>query len=509
MGKPSWSALVNKLLLGTVRSDKPLGELLQQLGEQADDRDPEIELLDAAAAYSVFKKAAGPVRQAAVNGFSEAPPETAPVCSPGLTVMVLEILEGDHRKAFPELIKIFQKVGLVLPPIALPLIEKRIAVGESTLQHVRGVIGHRGEWYFRNFSGFHPGGPNFAGLEWHTASVPERAGLLSDTGTETVIKLEWLRSDWEDLYFRDKVQLLEALGPVPDPQLEDFLEYCLDDGRKPVRQAAIRLLKALPGSGLTGRMKNRLKGSVGMENGKIRILKVQPLGKEAKRDGITSKPVREGLTEEESVCFQLLASVPPSELPATCGLQPGHLGTLWDSGRTGKVFFEGILEALLFHPAPEFSERALKLWLDWPEDPVWSRFGIHRVLAMADPASIQMVLSRQIRENDHWLECSSPLLQVLETLPAPWQDDLCMLLLQGIRKYLESDELFHWRMPLFSGVLTNLAYGIRPRHLKKVREGWNERAPLWSYYQGDIQRMITTVEFRLLLHQAVKKDGRL
>ncbi|MCO8273163.1 SWIM zinc finger family protein [Actinoplanes sp. TRM 88003] len=151
--------------------------------------------------------------------------------------------------------------------------------------------------------------------DWHTGSSGERLGHLTALrATDPGRARELLESTWAQESSDDRARFLGALatglGPADDP----FLEQALDDRRKEVREAALGLLRQLPGSQLRARMKERALSLVQRERrllgaDRLTVTPPQELDAVLRRDGVAATPAR-GIGVSAWLLEEVVAAAP-------------------------------------------------------------------------------------------------------------------------------------------------------------------------------------------------------
>ncbi|TDO41366.1 SWIM zinc finger family protein [Paractinoplanes brasiliensis] len=189
-----------------------------------------------------------------------------------------------------------------VPPAALPALldaGRRNSTVRPALARVAGrrgawLAGMRGDWrWLRDEATVIVALP-----DWHTGSSGERVGHLTHLReTDPARGRELLESTWAEESSDDRARFLGALATGLSLDDDPFLERALDDRRKEVREAALDLLRRLPGSQLRGRMAERALTLVRRERrlvGADRLVVTPPeeLDAALRRDGVASTPAR-------------------------------------------------------------------------------------------------------------------------------------------------------------------------------------------------------------------------
>ncbi|WP_250033376.1 SWIM zinc finger family protein [Paractinoplanes maris] len=206
-----------------------------------------------------------------------------------------------------------------VPPGALPaLLEagRRNSIVRPALALVAGrrgawLAGRRADWRW-----LHDETPVAVVLpDWHTGSAGERLGHLTELrASDPARARELLESTWAQESSDDRARFLGALATGLSEADDPFLERALDDRRKEVREAALDLLRRLPGSQLRGRMAERALALVRRERrllgaDRLTVTPPEELDASLRRDGVASTPAR-GIGVSAWLLEEIVAGAP-------------------------------------------------------------------------------------------------------------------------------------------------------------------------------------------------------
>jgi hypothetical protein len=133
---------------------------------------------------------------------------------------------------------------------------------------------------------------------WQTGSLGERLGFLTSLRRSAPGRArELVESTWAEESSEDRARFVGAFRVGLSLDDDAFLDRALDDRRREVREAALELLRALPGSSLGARMAERARAAVQVEqrrHGADRLVVTPPeeLTAELRRDGVGATPAR-------------------------------------------------------------------------------------------------------------------------------------------------------------------------------------------------------------------------
>ncbi|HRF38116.1 MAG TPA: DUF5691 domain-containing protein, partial [Saprospiraceae bacterium] len=139
----------------------------------------------------------------------------------------------------------------------LPLVLEWLAKEKSRFEEARPLLGARGRWLMAQLPEWQPLLKETDPKSWQIASLEERKKILLQVRkTNPEAGLQQLRSTWAEDGWKERHELLKRLETGLSLSDESFLETCLDDKRREIRQTAARLLALLPGSALSERLQS-------------------------------------------------------------------------------------------------------------------------------------------------------------------------------------------------------------------------------------------------------------
>jgi hypothetical protein len=287
----------------------------------------EASLLDAAA-VALTRRRAGVIPGGGHEPVAAAPDETDAPLPRAAGVRLARILGGSvpggaqlAQELLAQWLSAAADRGGHVPPVALPALldaGRRNSIVRPALAQVvgrRGVwlAGRRADWrWLRDEAG--PAAA-MSPADWETGTSGERLGLLTALRTTDPARgRELLENTWQHDSSEDRARFVTALGTGLSIDDDPFLEQALDDRRKEVREAALELLRRLPGASLGRRMAERARAAVRFERqapGPGRLIVTPPAGLDAalRRDGVAATPAR-GLGVSAWLLEEVLAGAP-------------------------------------------------------------------------------------------------------------------------------------------------------------------------------------------------------
>ncbi|MEU4163715.1 SWIM zinc finger family protein [Actinoplanes sp. NPDC026670] len=338
--------------------------------------------------------------------------------------------------------------GGVVPPVLLPDLLEAGRRNTSVRADMARVAGRRGAWLAAQRAEWrwllNEAAPALT-CDWTTATSAERLGHLTALrATDPDRARELLESTWAEESSDNRARFLETFGPGLSTADEPLLERALDDRRKEVREAALDLLRHLPGAALGRRMTDRAHTAVRFgESGRLTVEPPTELDRDLRRDGVGATPVR-GVGVGAWLLEEVLAGTP---LDTWTGQAPGPGGPSDDQpGRPGLG-----LEPAGWIAAARGHDWANPLLHGWAKaavvqrDARWAsallaadngtlreavRWDLHLVLP---PDVLARLATTALRSEDGSAQ------RLLGLHPGPWSDGLSVAVLETVEQRARTD----------------------------------------------------------------------
>ncbi|MEV4403635.1 SWIM zinc finger family protein [Actinoplanes sp. NPDC049598] len=284
-------------------------------------------LLDAAAA-ALMRRRAGVLPGPGHAAVAAAPAETTAALPGRAGARLMRILgEGVPggaqlaQELLSQWLAAASELGGHVPPAALPALldaGRRNSIIRPALARVAGergvwLAGLRDDWRWLRDEAKAPS--LTTAFDWHTGGSGERLGHLTALRRSDPARArELVESTWAEDSSDDRARFVAAFATGLSEADDAFLERALDDRRKEVREAALELLRRLPGSGLRSRMAQRARAAVRRERrmiGADRLIVTPPeeLDPGLRRDGVASTPAR-GIGVSAWLLEEIVAGAP-------------------------------------------------------------------------------------------------------------------------------------------------------------------------------------------------------
>jgi hypothetical protein len=312
-------------------------------------------LLDAAAVALTARRAAV-MPATGRSGVPASPPETSPALpsaagrrlariladgAPGGSQLAQELLSQWLAAAA-------ERAGHV-PPATLPTLLDAGRRNSIIRPSIARVAGRRGQWLAGMRADWRwlrdeAAAPAEAEAEqatassddvWETGALGERLGHLTALRrTAPARARELVESTWAKESSDDRARFLAAFSTGLSLDDDAFLDRALDDRRREVREAALELLRGLPGASLGVRMAERARAAVQVGHrqigaGRLVVTPPEELTAELRRDGVGATPAR-GTGVSAWLLEEIVAGAPLSTWSDPATMLKLARGTDWE-----------------------------------------------------------------------------------------------------------------------------------------------------------------------------------
>ncbi|MBG0560157.1 SWIM zinc finger family protein [Actinoplanes aureus] len=226
-----------------------------------------------AAAVALTCRRAGIVPEIGRVPVPAAPAETAPLLPSAASARLARILGGGapggshlEQELLAQWLAAAAARGGLVPPAMLPALLDAGRRNTTIRTELALVAGRRGAWLAEqrgDWSWLLDEAVPVSIADWHTATGSERLSHLAALRrTDPDQARELVESDWRSESSENRARFLTTFATGLSLRDEPLLETALDDRRKEVREAALDLLRQLPGAQLGRRMAERAHAAV-------------------------------------------------------------------------------------------------------------------------------------------------------------------------------------------------------------------------------------------------------
>lgn len=497
-----YQTLTAAALLGTERQAAPpaKGTALEGLLGEASSR--EETLLNAAATASLYLKAGWQAPQSAHPLPEPSAPDKNAELTEAQAICFTAVMaqDGGHRDLMPELFRRMAQAKVRPPRGWVHRVIEEGRQNPDLCPDALQIMDERGRWAAQFLeSGAWVTPSALPENLWDEGNLAERAAFLLELRSREPGRARGLlQESWAGEGHEAKAKLLETFETGLSLEDEDFLETCLDDKRKEVRQTAADLLNKLPGSKLVRRMTERVKpfltykprGMLGLKKPTLEITLPEKFEKGWARDGLEQKSVPYSMGEKAWWLGQMIGRVPPSVW--------GNAGEVYKAADKDwkNLVYEGLLEAIgRFRDGKAAGELigVLDLANAWLE----------RLIPLLPPERIAALTLQQLKTSEPLIQ-GKPAVTLLGLLPEPWNEEIQAQVLARFRGSLEAWSKATWYASNFLGSFAlNVPLEMTERLEKLISQlpgppAQNPDHPLFEAMNGFLAKL----EFRRKMAEA-------
>lgn len=516
-----WQELTKLALLGTERQKEPLradgvlGAVLARIA--APPASPatatrELALLDATAVVSTYQRA-GHVPPVVTRALPDTcPPEDAAALG-AQAAFHLSVMLSDKSKR-PVLREWLMAVGPTGKRVPFSLLPAVLDVGrhDRTMRPlILPVIGHRGRWLARHNPQWRyaVGSPRLLTEDnpeettrvWETAHAEARLVLLQRLRQSDPAHARTLvESTWRTERAPQRALFLDAFQHGISRADEPFLESCLEDKSKEVRQAAVRMLSRIAESRLCARMQDRVAPllSYDVSRGAAEHPAKKLTGKGTplavtlpttfdpawERDGILEQPPPgKGKGKKAWWVEQMLGMVPPSVWTRRWSVTPDDVLASALKSEWKELLLSAWTAATTYHADPTWAEALLAVHPD-----------VHADLWMHLPRPRrEAVFTKRLAGLTH----SSARFELLLQLPRftdPWSESFSVAIAKAILSL--SQEWVTLAGYHTHRLLQTCAIAMSPRTAETIEQLWITTAENDSSWSRAVAEPLDTLRFR-------------
>ncbi|WP_030438866.1 DUF5691 domain-containing protein [Actinoplanes subtropicus] len=312
-----------------------------------------------------------------------------------------------------------------VPPVVLPALldaGRRNSLIRPALAQVAGrrgawLAGMRGDWrWLRDES--------VPSAAWETGSIGERLGYLTELRrADPAAARELLAASFAQESSDDRARFVAALGTGLSVADDAFLEEALDDRRKEVREAALDLLRGLPGSSLGRRMRERAAAAVRLDpRGWLLVTPPDDLDTGMRRDGMAATPAR-GLGVSAWLLEETLAGAPLDTWSDPATMLRLARGNDWES-----ALLHGWAKAAVTQQDPAWATALIDEAAGALRESV--RWDLHLIIP---PDELGRLAADALRREDGMAH------RLLSIHPGRWPDELSAAVLETIAHRARTD----------------------------------------------------------------------
>lgn len=498
-----WTQLLQMTLLGTERSALAprMQAALESLGISTDAA-PEQVTLESAAILHTLRKAASPLQFWTGSKPVVFKAQDERLCTPLAGKYLQPILQGGYARLLPEWLELAAFRKVVALPQHLPLLFSRCIADKTLWPQVRAVVGARGTWLAAQNPDWQAlYGTNNAS-EWPIATTGERLSMLTylrQNDPEAAITL--LQSTWEQESSVDRLAYLKCLATGLSSTDEAFLENCLDDRRKEIRQAAAGLLKQLPHSAMGVRLFEKASlWFVRAGDGKGHVHRLASIPDDwvesLLRDGIAIKEKNKSKNELSLQALeQMVSLIPPDRWERHFNAGPADAYCIFIDNDIEKRLSGAVAAAAVRYRNEEWLLAVARTWLKSHSKP-WAETEGKGIITSLSRKNWNTLALEAAKTEGAFIGDGTLTAFLLQFSECKWDDALTLHVIRGYQDYLRQSRTYSWHAWHYQQILVNAAYYCSPQLFDTLQRGWPDQTPEWQKFDNKIEVFLKIIRFR-------------
>ena len=432
------------------------------------------------------------------------PAETKPQMSAHAAGLFRRILGGEFEATLPEFLQLAATHHLLVPPETIPAL---LGLGRRELRSlVIQVTGERGKWLAAHNPAWAYALEREPQDAWEHGAPLERLSALEQVrAVDPGQARAWVQSTWEQDSPEDRASFLGAFSTGLGMDDEPFLDSCLDDRRKEVRDAARSLLMCLEGSRFVQRNWERARALIRLEPKRLfgkeslHVTLPEGLNPAAKRDGLGGALLRKQLGEKANLLAQTLSFIPPA---------------LWarEFDRSPEKLIAAALdcewkEALLlgWQLAPQhvqdvaWAEAIISSWVTGRGQNVIDADHFDGIAMLVRAEKLETLVQAYVKPLVGELDDKNRLIFLLEKYRRPWTARMARMVVQSAQR---QSGAVRYYLPQ---VLPALALWMPPELAAEFSSGW--AAEPKGPWRDRIDMFLMTLNFRNEIQESLKQEA--
>ena len=444
----------------------------------------------------------GGLRLSQIDGTSTpCPPETLPYMSEHAASFLRRMLGSEFQAVLPEFLRALGESGAIVLPELLPAL---LGLGKRDLRSlVLPVIGERGRWLAGSNPSWAYATPADSVPDWETASLDQRRLLLERLRpTDPDQARELLQSTWGQDSPEARAVLLTTLKTGLAQPDEDFLESCLADRRKEVREAALDLLAQLPDSKLSLRVFTKLSGCLQIKSKLLKKPSItfdlpDGLDEFNKQAGVNVVVLRKKLGQGANWLAFMLSLIPPTLWTHEWNISPIKAIEAAMAGEWGEAMLLGWSLAAARSGDPDWAAALAQITVDKSKSLyMMADNSLSDIVRHIPMDKIEALTQSSMNLKTSEISDKNPVLDVLIACEQPWSAALARIVIPSIQRQTGK---YDWRL---MDALRGFSLRVPPALADELIGTWAEEPSHgWDTY---INQFNTALRFRHDMLEALK-----
>ncbi|MBP8239674.1 MAG: hypothetical protein KAX50_06925 [Saprospiraceae bacterium] len=410
--------------------------------------------------------------------------------------LVHQILNGPYREAWDEMLSVLKATGKTMPVSSLPLVLEWLAKDKSRLEEVRPLLGSRGRWLMAQLPEWQVFLQTPDPAAWSVESLDTRKKILQGLRqSEPATALQLLRSTWQEDGWKERHQLLAKLETGLTLADESFLEACLEDKRREIRQTAARLLALLRGSALSERLHSYARTFMKLlPSGLWQLLPPEQTPAAWQRDGIDGAGAGNG-GPKAMLIRQLFGNIAPQHWASLFGAEDKELLRQIEANEWSGALTEGLIDAVVRFRDRDQAEVLFRHWRFKFVDELPG--GWERLTALLSEGVFADIVRESLPGSVALLPDRSMAFYLLMNKAAAWPADIAAQVIGGLRQWLAQSAVPDWSAMHYRALLKTAAFRCPVVLLSDLERDWPAaNAKVWYYWENDVRIFLRILAFR-------------
>jgi hypothetical protein len=414
--------------------------------------------------------------------------------------LLKRILAGEFEDTLHEFLDLAVTRGLVAPPETIPAL---LGLGKGELRPlVLAVSGERGPWLAAHNPAWAFALARAPQDAWEHGTRIERVAALEQVRLNNPEQAcQWVQSTWQQDSPEDRAAFLATFFSHLSLADEPFLETCLDDKRKEVREAARSLLLRLENSRFVQRMWARVKPLIRLKSkflggDTLEVTLPENVDAAAKRDGLGGPLLRKKMGEKANLLAQMISLIPPGLWSRELGRPPEKLIAAALNCEWKEPLLLGWQLATQSTGDVAWAEAIAPLWVSEAGRQILDADGMDRLIPLMRVEKVEALVQSSVKPLVGELHDRNLLLSLLIHYSRPWTVKMARTVIQSAQR--QSGEL-RYTLP---EVLFKFAHRIPPELAAEFTNGW--AAEPKSYWRERINTFLLVLNFRQEIRQSLK-----
>ena len=506
-----WDELAKASLFGADRYElqAALRDSLQKIGINKNET-PARAILEGAAIYRNLQRAGFPLRQMErpsgdlIQVDAKLKKHTAHSAN-----YLRQILSGKHQKALSEYLQLLVEYNIQIPPEQLPFIFDISLRNKTIWRIIQPLIQEQEQWLLAQ----NPAWIALAEFDevsrWEDAAFEEKLGMIRFlTRNRPEFAIQLMIKDWTLLKHQDKQKMLSVLEVNLNEQDETFLESCLKDSRKEVRLAAARLLLIIPASQLQQKLIEGIKDTVKQVKGQVILPSGKGLEENFKTLGVDFSDKAMKVGQFTSVILNMISWLPPQTWEFIFGSDVLDSIRKLNHSPEGDELLSACGWAALRFNDHKWIEAILRFWWRTDNARAWSST-LGKRLMQALPAPVfDEIITLHFQHYSGLIEEDSFIGQMVSLGKHNWGQQVSLLILKSFQAWVNTNESYHWNLWHYKQFLKVAAYKADTSIFDRIKNGWDERSPVWGRWEREVKHMLRVLEFRKNMRDELKQKSK-